>query len=87
MVNASGSLEVDAIPEQSSGNSSFNTPKTAKLKRERRGQSSEDSSVLVPVEDGASTILRPRSYQREMLEQSLQRNIIVAVQPLFKSRE
>ncbi len=78
-------LEMDALPTQSLENSSFiDAPKTVNLQREVRGQSSDDLSMLVPAHNGASTILQPRSYQREMLEQSLQRNIIVAVQSLSR---
>lgn len=78
-------LEMDAIPTQSLGNSSFiNAPNTVNLQRELTSQSSEDLSMLVPAHNGATTILQPRSYQREMLEQSLQRNIIVAVQSLSR---
>lgn len=76
---------MDAIPTQSLGNSSFiNAPKTVNRQRELTSQSSEGLLMLVPAHNGASTILQPRSYQREMLEQSLQRNIIVAVQSLSR---
>lgn len=81
MVKDCRPVEEDIMPGQKLSNVSFNAPKTGNLDRERRSLGEEDSSVLVSTQDGASKTLRPRSYQLEMLEQSLQRNIIIAVQP------
>lgn len=85
MVKDCRPVEEDTMPGQKLSNVSFNVPKTGNLDRERRSLDDEDSSVLVSAEDGASKTLRPRSYQLEMLEQSLQRNIIIAVEPRSQS--
>ena len=86
MVRNFGHSEEDAVRGKSIGNSGVDIGKRANFKRARRSQSSEEPSVLVSAEDGDSTVLQARAYQREMLEQSLERNIIVAVQPPSRSR-
>jgi hypothetical protein len=35
--------------------------------------------ALPPMEEVVTTMLKPRAYQQEMLEESLRQNIIVAV--------
>lgn len=38
----------------------------------------------VPGDQAATTMLKPRAYQQEMLAESLRQNIIVAVGSLFR---
>ena len=71
----------DVVPERRLGLESSNASSTAaSLNRDCKLRAVDDTSVLAP-QDGLlqAGLLRARDYQTEMFEQSMRRNIIVAV--------